>query len=124
MVELLQGGKDGQFQGNILLGNAHRGAQVLQVPASRSVRPGRGQRDLVRDSGIRLGRGMGSVTALQLQRLLDRAGLSQRGAAKALEINERSMRRYCSGEQPVPKTVELALLYLASQSDGSGDANG
>jgi plasmid maintenance system antidote protein VapI len=56
------------------------------------------------------------VTAGQLQRLLDRAGLSQRGAAKALEINERSMRRYCSGEQPVPKTVELALLYLASQS--------
>lgn len=56
------------------------------------------------------------MTALQLQRLLDRPGLSQRAAAKALEINERSMRRYCSGDQPVPKTVELALLYLASQS--------
>jgi plasmid maintenance system antidote protein VapI len=58
------------------------------------------------------------MTALQLQRLLDRCGLSQRAAAKALEINERSMRRYCSGEQPVPKTVELALLYLCSQSSG------
>jgi plasmid maintenance system antidote protein VapI len=56
------------------------------------------------------------MTALQLQRLLDRAGLSQRGAAKALEINERTMRKYVSGDYPIPKTVELALLYLASQS--------
>lgn len=60
------------------------------------------------------------MTALQLQRLLDRSGLSQRSAAKALEINERSMRRYCSGEQPVPKTIELALLYLASQGEKHG----
>ena len=52
------------------------------------------------------------MTALQLQRLLDRAGLSQRGAAKALEINERTMRKYVAGESKVPKTVELALLYL------------
>jgi hypothetical protein len=52
------------------------------------------------------------VTAIQLQRLLDRAGLSQRGAAKALEINERTMRKYVSGDSPIPKTVELALLYL------------
>jgi len=61
------------------------------------------------------------MTALQLQRLLTQAALSQRGAAKALEINERSMRRYCSGEQPVPKTVELALKYLASQSDAGAE---
>jgi plasmid maintenance system antidote protein VapI len=58
------------------------------------------------------------MTALQLQRLLDRAGLSQRGAAKALEINERTMRKYVSGDSPIPKTVELALRWLASQSDG------
>lgn len=64
------------------------------------------------------------MTALQLQRLLDRARMSQRAAAMALEINERSMRRYCSGEQPVPKTVELALLYLASQSDAGVKAVG
>lgn len=59
------------------------------------------------------------MTALQLQRLLDRAGLSQRGAAKALEINERTMRKYAAGDSKVPKTVELALLYLASK-----DTNG
>lgn len=62
------------------------------------------------------------MTPLQLQRLLGRSGLSQRGAAKALEINERSMRRYCSGEQPIPKTVELALLYLASQSETGSES--
>lgn len=62
------------------------------------------------------------MTALQLQRLLDRAGLSQRGAAKALEINERTMRKYVSGDSPVPKTVELALLYLASQANPGGNA--
>lgn len=42
----------------------------------------------------------------------------QRGAAKTLEINERTMRKYVSGDSKVPKTVELALLYLASQSSG------
>lgn len=68
--------------------------------------------------------GTTDVTALQLQRLLDRARMSQRAAAMALEINERSMRRYCSGEQPVPKTVELALLYLVSQSDAGVKAVG
>jgi hypothetical protein len=62
------------------------------------------------------------MTALQLQRLLDRAGLSQRGAAKALEINERTMRKYCAGDSAIPKTVELALLYLASQSAKDSNA--
>lgn len=52
------------------------------------------------------------MTAGQLLRLLDRAGLSQRGAAKALEINERTMRKYVSGDAPIPRTVELAMLYL------------
>lgn len=51
------------------------------------------------------------MTALQLQRLLDRAGISQRGAAKALDINERTMRRYVAGE-PIPRVVEFAAKYL------------
>jgi plasmid maintenance system antidote protein VapI len=59
------------------------------------------------------------MTALQLQRLLDRIGLSQRGAAKALEINERTMRKYCAGDSPVPKPVELAILYLVHQQERS-----
>lgn len=81
----------------------HRGSQDSQ----ESQRPVR-----VRESSASVG--AGPLTALQLQRLLDRAGLSQRGAAKALEINERTMRKYVSGDSKVPKTVELALLYLAS----------
>jgi hypothetical protein len=52
---------------------------------------------------------MGGMTAPQLQRLLDRAGLSQRGAAKALDINERTMRKYCAGDSAIPKTVALAV---------------
>ena len=53
------------------------------------------------------------MTAGQLQKFLDRAGLSQRGAAKALEINERTMRKYVSGDSEIPRTVEFSLLYLA-----------
>lgn len=42
------------------------------------------------------------------------AGLSQRGAAKLLEINERTMRRYISGEQPIPRVVEYAIYWISS----------
>jgi hypothetical protein len=52
------------------------------------------------------------VTAAQLKRALAKAGLSQRGAAKRLEINERTMRRYISGEQSVPRVVEYAVYWL------------
>jgi plasmid maintenance system antidote protein VapI len=62
--------------------------------------------------------GAGQLTALQLQRLLDRAGLSQRGAAKALDINERTMRKYVSGDAAIPRTVELACKYLWEKVDG------
>lgn len=61
------------------------------------------------------------MTAAQLQKALDRAGLSQRGTAKELGISERQMRRYCSGEAKVPRLVELALKYLATQADGEAD---
>ena len=56
------------------------------------------------------------MTAAQLKRVLARAALSQRGAAKLLEINERTMRRYISGEQPIPRVVEYALFWIAHQS--------
>jgi transcriptional regulator with XRE-family HTH domain len=59
------------------------------------------------------------VTAAQLQKLLDRAGLSQRGAAKALGIDERTMRRYVAGDAEVPKVVELAIICLAQHSEKS-----
>jgi plasmid maintenance system antidote protein VapI len=55
------------------------------------------------------------VTPNELRALLTRAGLSQRGAARELHINERTMRGYCAGQQPVPRTVELALKFLAAE---------
>lgn len=45
----------------------------------------------------------------RLRNLLADAGLSQRGAARALDLDERTMRRYCAGDTPVPKVVWLAL---------------
>lgn len=53
------------------------------------------------------------MTGHQLQKLLDRAGLSQRGAAKALGINERTMRKYVAGDSEIPRVVEIAVRCLA-----------
>ena len=57
------------------------------------------------------------MTGPQLQKLLDLAGLSQRGAAKELDINERTMRKYVAGDSAVPRTVEYALRWLVHQQD-------
>jgi hypothetical protein len=51
------------------------------------------------------------MTTTQLRKLLDSVGMTQRGAARALDINERTMRRYCAGE-PIPKVVEYALMWI------------
>lgn len=59
------------------------------------------------------------MTGGQLKRVLAKAALSQRGAAKLLEINERTMRRYISGEQPIPRVVEYALLWISHNSPQS-----
>lgn len=40
-------------------------------------------------------------------------GRSQRGLARELGVSERLMRYYCSGEQPIPKVVWLALETLS-----------
>ena len=55
------------------------------------------------------------MSPTQLSRFLEQHGLSQRGAAKALGIGERTMRRYIAGDLPVPRTVEYALRWIASQ---------
>lgn len=51
------------------------------------------------------------MTGAELQRLLDRAGLSQVGAARALEIGDRSMRRYVVSKQ-VPRAIEYAVRWI------------
>jgi DNA-binding XRE family transcriptional regulator len=45
---------------------------------------------------------------------LARAGLTQRGAALALGINERTVRRYAAGER-IPMVVWLALKALETR---------
>ena len=60
------------------------------------------------------------MTGGQLQRLLDNAGKSQRGMAKELGISERNMRRYVSGELPIPRVVELAVRCLLQHSNQTG----
>lgn len=58
------------------------------------------------------------MTGSQLQKLLDSAGLSQRGAAKLIGISERQMRRYVAGDAKVPKFIEYAVRWVAQLSNG------
>lgn len=44
---------------------------------------------------------------------LARLGLSQRGLARTLELDDRLVRRWCSGREPVPKVVWFAVESLA-----------
>jgi transcriptional regulator with XRE-family HTH domain len=48
----------------------------------------------------------------KLRELIARAGLSQRAAASRLGVDERAMRRYCTGRLQVPPYVLLALSAL------------
>lgn len=59
------------------------------------------------------------MTAAQLQRRLDKMGETQVGMAKRLGISDRNMRRYVSGELPVPKVIELAVRCLADHQEKS-----
>jgi transcriptional regulator with XRE-family HTH domain len=51
----------------------------------------------------------------RLRAMLERLRLSQRGLARALDLDERLVRRWCAGQQPVPVIVWLALEGLASR---------
>jgi hypothetical protein len=48
----------------------------------------------------------------RVHELLKRAHMGQSEAARVLEISDRDMRRYASGEKPVPRVVILALERL------------
>ena len=52
------------------------------------------------------------MTAAQLVALLQDIEVSQRGAARQIGINERTMRKYVSGDALIPRTVALALERL------------
>lgn len=49
----------------------------------------------------------------RVRELIAAAGLSQRAAARELQVSERAMRYWCSGDQAVPRAILLALEHLA-----------
>jgi DNA-binding transcriptional regulator YiaG len=49
------------------------------------------------------------TSTAQIRALLARAGLSQRAAARELEVDEREMRYWCSGQAQPPRAAVLAL---------------
>ena len=54
-----------------------------------------------------------------LRQYLQEAGYSQRAAARELRIEDRTMRRYLSGDQAVPPTVFLSIRHLAMMKRNS-----
>jgi transcriptional regulator with XRE-family HTH domain len=57
----------------------------------------------------------------RLRALLASLGLSQRAAAALLGMDERTFRRYCSGDLPVPPHLYDRLRANAQQTEnGSG----
>lgn len=48
-----------------------------------------------------------------VRKLIERAGVSQREAARILGVTDRSMRNWCAGE-PIPYTAQFALECLAA----------
>lgn len=52
------------------------------------------------------------MNSTELRFALKSLGLSQRAAARALDIHERSMRRYAASQDEIPRAIEYALRYL------------
>jgi hypothetical protein len=52
------------------------------------------------------------VTPNQYKSAIDRLGLSQVGAARFLGVDDRTSRRWISGERDVPEPVSRFLRYL------------
>lgn len=55
------------------------------------------------------------MTPKQLRTLLEDAGLTQAESAGHIDLTARQMRRYLSGETPVPRVVVYALLHVIQQ---------
>jgi hypothetical protein len=54
------------------------------------------------------------MTATQFRAMLAKAKLSQRGAARLFKKNERTTRRYATGEWPIPDDIADKLRKLAA----------
>jgi len=52
------------------------------------------------------------MTAARYKKVIKSLGLSQRKAAKFIGVNERTSRRYASGEWPVPRATAMLLAVM------------
>jgi hypothetical protein len=62
------------------------------------------------------------MTPKQLRAALARLGLSQRAAARLLDIDERTMRKYVAGDLVIPEMLVWALRGLAQREQDDGAA--
>lgn len=53
------------------------------------------------------------TTAADLARFLDERSLSRKDAGAALDVSQARLRRWLSGEQPIPRHISLALAAMA-----------
>lgn len=60
---------------------------------------------------------MSGMTAAQLRKAMERSGRSVRDAALELQIHERTLHRYLSGEAQIPRTVELVAARWLEHPD-------
>lgn len=60
------------------------------------------------------------MTAAELRKLLDAHGMTNRGTARELGINERTMRLYVAGERKIPGPVAIAVRCLAEHGQKGG----
>lgn len=56
-----------------------------------------------------------AVSPKQLRKLITDAGLTVRGAADELGMNQRQFYRYLAGDAEVPRVVELAIKWVVQQ---------
>lgn len=52
------------------------------------------------------------MTSDRFRDLLSRLSLTQAGAAKLLQSGERTVRRWASGDQDIPRAVQIALALM------------
>lgn len=48
-----------------------------------------------------------------IRKLLEKAGISQREAARRLNVSDRTMRHWCAGTAPIPYSAQFALESMA-----------
>ena len=59
-------------------------------------------------------RALSAVSPEQFREAIAALGLSQRAAAKALEVDERTVRKWALGERAIPGPAKVALRCMAA----------